>query len=289
MDPRYHFSRCIARMLPDKLYLSIKFRSHMGYWMDWDNPQTFNEKLQWLKVYDQHPEYTKMVDKVTVKDYVANIIGDQYIIPTLAVYDSAEDVDFNALPNQFVLKCTHDSGGIVICRDKMTLDKEATIKKLRKGLKRTYVIQNREYPYENVPRRILAEQFIEDENGCGLYDYKFFCFNGIPRFVQLDFDRFTCHRRNVYDINWNLLNLQILFPKGHDRTFPKPTNFNTMLEISSKLSEGIPHVRIDLYNVNGKIYFGEMTFFHGSGMEVFTPREWDFIFGQMIKLPEIKK
>lgn len=286
MDLRYHISRAFARFLPDKLYLSIKFRSHMGYWMDWNNPQTFNEKIQWLKVYDRHPEYTKLVDKAAVKNYVASIIGEQYIIPTLAVYDSADSIDFDNLPNQFVLKCTHDSGGIVICRDKASLNKSAARTKLRKGLKRNYVIQNREYPYKNVLRRIIAEKYINDGDGNDIMDYKFFCFNGVPRFVELDFDRFTNHRRNVYDTKWNLLDLQILYPKGNDRAIPKPQNFDVMIEIAAKISIGIPHVRVDLYNVNGKIYFGEMTFFHGSGMESFTPQEWDLIFGKMIKLPK---
>lgn len=150
MSIRYHISRNIARLLPDKLYFSIKFRTHMGYWMDWEDPQTFNEKIQWLKVYDRHPEYTKMVDKVSAKEYVAGIIGNEYIIPTLAVYNSAAEIDFDKLPNQFVLKCTHDSGGIVVCRDKSKLNLKATREILRKGLKRTYIIQNREYPYKAI-------------------------------------------------------------------------------------------------------------------------------------------
>ena len=167
---RKKISRVVARFLPDTLYLSLKFRSHMGYWMNWDNPQTFCEKLQWLKVYDRHPEYTKMVDKVASKEYVAGIIGEEYIIPTLSIYNTAEEINFDKLPNQFVLKCTHDSGCIVVCRDKSKLDIEAARKKLSKGLKRTYIIQNREYPYENVPRRIIAEQYMEDESGYELKD-----------------------------------------------------------------------------------------------------------------------
>ena len=157
MNLRYHISRSIAWLLPDKLYLSIKYRTRFGYWMNWDNPKTFCEKIQWLKIYDRHPEYTKMVDKVAAKEYVASIIGKKYIIPTLAVYDSADEIDFDKLPNRFVLKCTHDSGGIIVCRDKSKLGIEAARKKLRKGLKRTYIIQNREYPYKKVPRKIIAE------------------------------------------------------------------------------------------------------------------------------------
>lgn len=288
MDTRYFFSRCIARILPDKLYLSIKFRSHMGYWMDWNNPQTFSEKLQWLKIYDRHPEYIKLVDKVAVKDYVSNIIGNQYIIPTLAVYDSAEDVDFNALPNQFVLKCTHDSGGIVICRDKMTLDKEAAIKKLRKGLKRTYVIQNREYPYKIVPRRIIVEKYMENENG-DLIDYKFFCFNGFPRYLLVVSGRYkkkTEIKNDFFDMNWNHLPFTMDHP--NNPIIPQqPENFELMKHISAILSSGKSFVRVDLYNIKGHIYFGELTFFPMSGVGCFNPQEWDLKIGHLLKLPDI--
>ena len=288
MRIRYNVSRFIARLLPDKLYLSIKYRTRFGYWMDWNNPQTYSEKLQWLKVYDRHEEYTKMVDKLAAKDYAASIIGDEYIIPTLAVYDSADDIDFDKLPNQFVLKCTHDSGGLVVCRDKSTLDTEAARKKLRNGLKRTYIIQNREYPYKNVPRRIIAEQYMEDESGYELKDYKFFCFDGEPKCLFVATDRGVEGEEtkfDFYDMEWN----HLPFTNGHPNSQcppKKPRNFETMKEIAAKLSAGIPHVRVDLYNVNGNIYFGEMTFFHWGGMKPFQPREWDYKLGEMIKLPK---
>lgn len=289
MDPRYHFSRCIARMLPDKLYLSIKFRSHMGYWMDWNNPQTFSEKLQWLKIYDRHPEYTKLVDKAAVKDYVASIIGQQYIIPTLAVYDSAEEIDFDVLPNQFVLKCTHDSGGIIICRDMTKLDKAAAIKKLKKGLKRTYVIQNREYPYKNVPRRIIAEKYINGDNESDLKDYKFFCFNGRVECCQVISNRSSKMTVDFYDKAWN--HQPFHEPKNFQfSNFPiqRPDNYSEMLYLAEVLSKNYTFIRVDLYNVRGRIYFGELTFFPTTGMGGFDPQEWDLIFGQMIKLPIIK-
>lgn len=285
---RYHFSRAIARLLPDKLYLSIKFRTRFGYWMDWKHPQTFSEKLQWLKIYDRHPEYTKMVDKAAAKQYVANIIGEDYIIPTLAVYNSAEDIDFGKLPKQFVLKCTHDSGGLVVCKDKSKLDYEAARKKLRKGLKRTYIIQNREYPYKDVPRRIIAEKYMEDESG-ELQDYKFFCFDGVPKYLFVATDR---SRKDVetkfdfFDMEWN----HLPFTNGHPNNpiTPKmPDNFELMKELAGKLSVGMPEVRVDLYNIRGKIYFGELTFFHWSGLVPFNPKEWDYIFGQQIRLPKV--
>lgn len=287
---RYYLSRSIARLLPDKLYLSIKFRSHMGYWMDWKNPQTFSEKLQWLKVYDRHPEYTKMVDKVAAKDYVAGIIGEEYIIPTLAVYNSADEIDFDALPNQFVLKCTHDSGGIVVCKDKSKLDINAAKEKLRKGLKRTYIVQNREYPYKNVPRRIIAEQYMEDESR-ELKDYKFFCFDGVPKYLFVATDRGrddTETKFDFFDMDWN----HLPFTNGHPNnpvTPEKPENFELMKELASKLSKGMPHVRVDLYNIQGKVYFGELTFFHWGGTVPFVPSEWDYKLGENIILPRRNK
>lgn len=290
MDLRYHISRAISRILPDKLYLSIKFRSHMGYWMDWDNPQTFSEKLQWLKVYDRHPEYIKLVDKVAVKDYVSNIIGDQYIIPTLAVYDSVEDIDFDSLPNQFVLKCTHDSGGIVICRDKSFFDKNAAIKKLRKGLKRTYVIQNREYPYKNVPRRIIAEKYIKENDGNEIKDYKFFCFNGRAEYCQVISNRSSKMAIDFYDKNWihQPFHEPKVFSFSND-IIERPANYSEMSSLAEILSHNHPFLRVDLYNVNGMIYFGELTFFPTSGLGGFDPQEWDMKLGRLIKLPEIEK
>lgn len=285
MSLRYHISRSIARLLPDKLYLSIKFRTHMGYWMDWKNPKTFNEKLQWLKIYDRHPEYTKMVDKLAAKDYVASIIGDEYIIPTLAVYNSADEIDFDALPNQFVLKCTHDSGGLVVCRDKLKLDRKAARVKLRKGLKRTYIVQNREYPYKNVPRRILAERYMEDESG-QLKDYKFFCFDGEVKIFKVDFDRFTHHRANYYDKEGQILYFgEADYPPDYKREIDFPANLKDMIVLAEKLAKGVPFLRVDFYNINGKIYFGELTFFPASGLGKFTSNEWDYKFGENIHLP----
>lgn len=270
----------------DATFIKIKWKlSDMQYPLNLENPRTFSEKLQWLKLHDRHSEYTQMVDKATAKDYVASIVGDKYIIPTYGIWNSVDEIEWDKLPNKFVVKATSDSGGVIICKDKSNLNIQAAVAKLKKQGSRSYYYQNREYPYRDVPHRYIAEAYMEDESGYELKDYKFFCFNGEPKFVQIDFDRYSNHRRNVYDINWNLLDLQIKFPKGHDRVFPKPENYDEMVEISRKLSKGIPHVRIDLYNANGKIYFGEITFFHESGMAVFTPLEWDYKFGEFLKLP----
>ncbi len=278
----YTFSKCI----PDKKFLELVFPLNTGYKLNLDNPQTYNEKLQWLKLYDRNPEYTKMVDKVEAKKYAAKIIGEEHIIPTLAVYERAEDINYDKLPNQFVLKCTHDSGGIVICKDKVALDKKAAIRKLQKGLKKNFYYINREWPYKNVKPRIIAEQYMEDEDG-ELKDFKFFCFNGEPKFMFIASDRFNSSEEtkfDFFDMDFN----HLPFLNGHpNATKPvaKPVSFEIMKSLAAKLSKGIPQVRVDFYDIKGTVYFGEMTFFHWSGIVPFEPQEWDYKFGDYIKLP----
>jgi hypothetical protein len=272
----------------DELFLRLKWKLKMGYPINLDNPHTFNEKLQWLKLHDRKPIYATMVDKYEAKKYVANIIGEEYIIPTLAVYDRVEDIDFDALPNQFVLKCTHDSGGLVICRDKSKLDKKSAIKKLRKYLKRTYFWQNREWPYKNVNPRIIAEQYMEDKGTKELRDYKFFCFNGIMKALFIASDRQTEGEEtkfDFFDADFRHLDIRNGHPNA-DMPPAKPETFDKMKKMAEKLSEHIPHLRVDFYEVNGKAYFGELTFSHWSGMKLFNPEKWDMEFGQWIALPE---
>lgn len=268
----------------DRLFIQSKWRSKMSYKLNLKTPQTFNEKLQWLKLYNHNPQYTKMVDKVEAKKYVADIIGEKYIIPTLGVWEKTENIEWDKLPNQFVLKCSHDSGGLVICRNKEKLDKKAAIKKLNKSLLNDYYLEGREWPYKDVPRRIIAEKYMVDESGNELKDYKFFCFDGKPKIIQVDYDRFGDHKRNLYDVEWNRLPFTIQFHTDWNHEIPMPESYNEMLEISEKLSKGIPHLRVDLYHINGKVYFGEMTFFHGSGYEKFEPEEWDKTLGSWIEL-----
>ncbi|MBQ5982164.1 MAG: glycosyl transferase [Prevotella sp.] len=277
--------RYLAPFLGDESYVKLYYLFHMLKPLDLENPQTYNEKLQWLKLHDKRPEYTQMVDKIAAKEYVASIIGDEYIIPTIAIYEKPEDIDFDQLPNQFVLKVTHDSGGIVVCKNKQVINKKEVIKKMEWGLKRTYYKLNREYPYKDVPRRIIAEQYMEDESGYELKDYKIFCFDGKPKLLFVATDR-QIHKTkfDFFDLEWN----HLPFTNGHPNNpepILKPKNFEKMLEIAAKLSKGIPHVRVDLYNINGKIYFGEMTFFHWSGIVPFVPEEWDYKIGDMLNLP----
>ena len=274
--------------LNDKPYLSLLYRFKLKKKMNWNDPQTFNEKLQWLKLYNRKPEYTKMVDKYEVKKYVADLIGEEYIIPTLGVWDRVEDIDFDTLPNQFVLKCTHDSGGLVICRDKSTLDIPEAIKKLKRSLKRNFYWYGREWPYKNVKPRIIAEKYMEDDRDKELRDYKFFCFDGKVKLLFIATERSNKNSEtkfDFFDTEYNHLNIRNGHPNS-DKPVEKPQNFEKMKELSSVLSKGIPHVRVDFYEVNGKVKFGEMTFFHWSGLVPFEPEEWDHKIGSWIKLPE---
>ena len=276
----------IAPIFPDKLFLKLLFRVRMGRKLNLDNPQTFSEKLQWLKLNNRKPEYTQMVDKVGAKEYVANIIGEEYIIPTIGVWDRVEDIDFDKLPNQFVLKCTHDSGGIVICSDKSKLDIAAAKAKLKRGLKRQFYAQNREWPYKNVKPRIIGEQYMVDESGYELKDYKWFCFNGEPKALFIATDRGIKGEETKFDFFDAEFN-HLPFTNGHpnaNREIAKPKSFEKMKELAAKLSAGQPHLRVDFYDIDGKIYFGELTFYHWSGTMPFEPEEWDYKFGSWIKL-----
>lgn len=277
--------RLFEPIVSDRLFLKVSFRMKVGYWPDLDNPKTYNEKLQWLKLYDKHPEYTQMVDKVAAKDYVAKIVGDNYIIPSIGVWNSVDDIDWQALPNQFVLKAAHDSGGVVVCKDKSKLDIELSKEILRGTGKKDYTRYNKEYPYYNVPHRFIAEQYMEDESGYELKDYKIFCFDGEPKFLFVATGRQQHDTRfDFYDLDFN--HLPVLNGHPNADVYPtKPDNFSEMLTVAKQLSKGIPHVRVDLYNIKGKIFFGELTFFHWSGMTPFEPREWDYEFGKYFNLP----
>lgn len=275
--------------LPSKIYLSFKYRVIFHKRLDWKHPVCFTEKLQWLKLYGFQKEYVRMVDKVLVKEYIAGKLGAEYVIPTLGVWKSADDIDINALPEQFVLKCNHDSGTAVVCRDKGTLNVCKTVATIRKALKRNYYLMGRETPYKYVKRRVFAEQYIENADGTELVDYKFFCFNGEPKITKVDFGRGTRHQANYYDVDMNLLPFGVIASHpDYSRHFDKPENYEEMLGIARKLSDGIPFVRVDLYNVNGKIYFGELTFFPTSGLQPFTDTEWDRRLGGWIVLPDKK-
>ena len=278
----------LSHLMPDEAYLKCMYKAYLGKKLNLKNPQTFNEKLQWLKLYDRKREYIKIVDKFEVKEYISDKIGKEYIIPTLGVWDKFDDIDFDALPKQFVLKCTHDSGSVVICRDKSKFDAEAAKKKLARKLKSNLFWHGREWPYKNVKPRIIAEQFMEDEKTSELRDYKFFFFDGAVKALFIATDRQKEGEEvkfDFFDPDFNRLQ----FRQGHPNATvlpDKPLCFEKMKELAAKLSVGIPHVRVDFYEVNGKIYFGEMTFFHFCGIVPFNPEEWDKKFGDWITLPK---
>lgn len=287
LDKRYRFlinsSYFGYKNMSDKEFLEKKFKYMLGYDLNLENPTTFNEKLQWLKLYDRCPEYTTMVDKFAVKKYMADKIGEQYIIPTLGVWDKFDDIDFDKLPKQFVLKCTHDSGGLVIVKDKQQFDKAAANKKLEKCLKRNYYWSGREWPYKNVSPKIIAEQYLQDSKTSQLNDYKFLCFEGRPEIIEIHQNRYTNkYTQDFYDINWRPV------PISQGEKFGngifKPQTFELMLKFSASLSEGFHHLRIDWYEVNGKLYFGELTFYDGSGFVPFDKIEYDEYLGSLIKL-----
>lgn len=273
--------------MPDEEYLKRMFKARLGYPLNLDNPQTFNEKLQWLKLHDRRPEYTVMVDKYEVKQYISDTIGNQYVIPTLGVWNHFDEIDFDALPNQFVLKCTHDSGGLVICRDKTSFDKEKARIKIEKCLKRNFFYYGREWPYKNVKPRIIAEKYMEDTSTSELRDYKFFCFNGVAKCYKVDFERFVEHHANYYDMEGNVLKLgEASFPPNLSKEIKMPKNLSTMKELAEKLIKTQTFLRADFYDVDEKIYFGELTLYPASGFGKLLYDGNDELLGSWIKLPE---
>lgn len=277
--------RTIGSYMKDKSFIMWEYFSGMRKFPNIENPTTYNEKLQWLKLNDIHPEYGELVDKATAKDHVAKEIGEEHIIPTLGVWSTFDEVDFDSLPNQFVLKTTHDSGGVVVCKDKTTFNKEKARKKIEKSLKNDYFLVHREYPYKYVKPRVLAEQYMVDESGTELKDYKFFCFNGKCKML------FVATGRGAGDVRFDFFDTEfnhLPFQQGHpwaDHPTQKPKGFEKMIELAEKLSVKYPHVRVDFYDINGQVYFGELTFFHFSGNVPFVPEEWDYKIGDWLTLP----
>lgn len=277
-----------CRLWPDEPYLKCLVRFTAGYWPNLKHPETYDEKLQWLKMYDHRPEYTKMVDKITAKEYVASVIGEQHIIPTLKVYKCFDDIRLEELPERFVLKTNNGSAntGVVICKDKASFDLHQAKIKMSKSMKQNKYWRTREWPYKNIQPKVFAETFIEDTTIGDLQDYKFFCFDGVVRALFVGSERSTGDVKfDYFDAEFNHLNIVQEHPmSGHQ--ISKPKNFELMKELAAKLSVGLPQVRVDLYNIDGQIYFGELTFFHHGGIVKFSPKEWDYTFGSWITLPE---
>lgn len=281
------FFKCL---FPDKIYLKYLYRLTFNKTLNLDNPQTFSEKIQWLKLYNRKSEYTQLVDKAEVKQYVKKVIGEEYVIPTYYIWDKLDEIDINILPNKFVLKTTGGGGstGVVICNDKNQLDYDVAKRKLKRSSENNIYINHREWPYKNVRPRFIAEQLLEMPDGSDLMDYKFFCFNGEPKYCQVISGRNDVMSIDFFDMEW------VHQPFHEPRSFPfaevcpsKPLHFDLMRDLSRKLADNIPFVRIDFYNICGKIYFSEITFFPTSGLGGFSPEEWDLKLGQMINLNEV--
>jgi hypothetical protein len=276
--------RGYLNFIPDRPYLKVQYYLKLGRRLNLRRPELYNEKLQWIKLYDRKPLYSRLADKLAVREYVGEKGCGGYLIPQIAACDAPGEINWDALPDRFVIKCTHGSSSNIICADKSRLDRAKAIAKLEGWMNRSWYWMSREWPYKDIPPRILIEEFIGDEAGNAPYDYKFLCFDGEPAYVIVDADRYTRHTRTLYSPDWvrqDVFNRHPNIP----REIPRPKNLDVMLDTARKLSGGIPHVRVDLYETAGRVYFGEMTFFHGYGMEVFRPRSFEQRLGSLIPLP----
>ena len=282
----YDMIKKCPHLMSDKFYLSVLWKMLMGYELDWKHPRTFNEKLQWLKLHDRNPLYPTLVDKYQVKKWVAERIGEQHVIPSMAVYQSVDEIDLDKLPDQFVLKCNHDSGSVVICRDKSSFDLDAAKRKLNDALRQNFYWEAREWAYKNVKPLVFAEQYLEDgaqKDSRDLLTYKFLCFDGIPNLMYVTV-KGTEIWENYYDLDFNPLDIKRDFPMNPNM-IPEPSCFEQMKDIAATLSKGFKHVRIDLYEVEGEVYFSEFTFYDWGGLMKLKPIEWDMRLGEMINLP----
>ncbi len=280
----------LIKLMSDKFFLKLAFRISIKRRLNLKAPKTFNEKLQWLKLNDRNPEYPLLVDKFEVRKFIADKIGSQYLVQLINVYNSIDEINFGDLPEKFVIKCTHDSGSTIICRNKAGFDIENAKKKLKKNFSRNIFWQTREWPYKNIKPRIICEELLVDNSHDDLIDYKILCFNGEPKCLFLCLDRRSPSGLKVdfYDLNWNPLPFERHYPRS-GRLIEKPECFKEMLDLSRILSKGIPFVRVDFYIVNKKIKFSELTFYPGSGFEEFSPESFDYLLGSWIDLSIVKK
>ena len=293
-DPVLYMIYALGRLIrgpiwADKLYLKVLYKNRVRRSLNFKKPESFNEKLQWLKIYDRRPEYTSMVDKYEAKEYIKQTIGEEYVIPTLGVWNSFDDIPFDDLPQRFVLKCTHDSGGYVIVKDKDKFDIEEARKKIHHCMKRNYFWNTREWPYKNITPRVIAEEYIEDVVATELRDYKLLCFNGKVKCSFVCTNRFDKSGLcvNFYDRDWIPLPFARKYPRNNIEIV-KPYNYDKMIQFAETIAQGIDFLRVDFYECNGNLYFGEMTFYPGSGLEIFYPEEWDYRLGAWLELSQIE-
>lgn len=281
-------ARRISHLLPDALYIRLLYKASLGRWPNLTNPKRFTEKLQWLKLHDRNPLYTSLVDKLEVKKHISKVLGAEYVFKTLGVWERAEEIDFDALPEKFVLKCNHMGGGSVfICKDKKSFDKSAVVTALKKQMKKNIFWAYREWPYKNVVPKIFAEEYMEDEYG-ELRDYKFYSLNGNPQFVLVASNRYSSHNFDSFDMGFNPLPTMTVSGRPNPAGIEKPECFSRMIELVSKLSSGFHFVRVDLYCIKGRIYFGELTFYPASGLDNRDSDEWDVEFGSHLDLKLVR-
>jgi hypothetical protein len=290
-NPYFFLARVIMRppfykIIPDRPYLKICYRAYTGLKLNLDNPRSFNEKMQWLKLNDKKDWYWKIADKVEVREYVKDLIGEQYLIPKIAVYTSVDEIEFDRLPKQFVLKCTHDSGTTVVCSDKSTLDIDEAKGFLRKRMNQNYYYLHREFPYKNIRPRIVCEAFLTPDGNSTPHDIKIFCFHGVPKLIQVDTDRFTGHLRYTKYPDWTAAPFHIdrKYLKPDMPGVERPANLDEMLDVSVKLSKEFKFIRVDLYSVNNKVYFGELSFYQGTGYDPIYPHEYNIVMGDWLDL-----
>lgn len=276
-------------LFSDKVYMQLLYRFQLGRRLDLENPQFFTEKLQWLKLYDRREEYSKIVDKYEVKKIVASMVGEEFIIPTLGVWNSINDIEWELLPDKFVIKTTFGGGsdGVFFCNNKKELDVDRLKRKLSKAMNTNPYKRLREWPYKNVPKRIIAEEILEDKSG-DLRDYKFYCFNGEPKVLLIASNRYSSHNFDYFDMDFNKLPITSAMGPNNPSLTEKPICFERMKIIAKQLSANYPHIRIDLYDCNNRIYFGEMTLYDSSGFDNLNSDEWDLKFGSWISLPNKK-
>lgn len=275
-------------IIPDKLYLKIMYKLKTGHKLNLKNPERYTEKIQWLKLYNRNDEYTNYADKVKVRDIVAKNAGKKYLIPLLGVYDKFDDINFEKLPDKFVLKCNHDSGSVIICTDKNNFDYDYARKKLEKSLKCNYYIIGREYIYKDIDRKIMVEKYLDDLDGNSANDYKVFIINGEFSHLEICSDRFTDLRVTFFDEKKKKLNISEMGEK-YDKKIKLPNEIDEMIEIAKNIAGDIPLLRVDFYDVNGKIYFGEVAFFDCSGYATYSDDSFDYTIGRKLQLPEFRR
>lgn len=283
----YEGKRAFARFVSDETFIRLYFRLRVGRWPNLVNPLTYNEKLQWLKLCYRDHSMVQIVDKYEVRDYVARTVGPEILVPLHGVYTSPDEIRPGDLPDSFVLKPTHGSGWVLVCRDKSKFDWDHAKKRLRTWLRRNYYYHAREWAYKHVPPRIVCEELLQDQDGNVPPDYKVFCFGGTPRFILVDNDRFGDHRRDFFDIDWNRLDVEMRYPVS-DGAIERPRRLPEMLRYAAALSKPFPFCRVDFYSVGDRIYFGEITFFPGNGIQIIRPGEFDIAWGEMLELPTMR-